>query len=206
MNQLRASLYSHISAERWKLLDQGFVDVADSVGDTRLVSINGSSQFPAIFSFDSTQRISRCGSWFQWSQDHQGLQSTFALRFASPADGDAFRDLLPSVSILSRQGAEDRYKDESGGDAGQHLIASRSCKSHSATSPARAEMPAYMHHIIALSHDLQYEPGLQTAALHSFSCFALRAIRSDCVAMSLSQARTAASPQPLFCLCRYSAD
>ncbi len=202
MNQLRASLYAHISAERWKLLDQGFIDAADSVGDTRLVSLHGSSQFPAIFSFDSAQRMSRCGSWFQWSQDHQGLPSTFALRFASPADGDAFRDLLPSVSIISRQGAEDRYKDESGGDLRQHLMAS---KSRSATSPVHAEMPAYMHHIIALSHDLQYEPALPTATPHSFSCIALRAIRSDCVAMSLSQARSAASPQPL-CLCRPPAD
>jgi hypothetical protein len=142
---------------------------------------------------------------FQWSQDHQGVPSTFALRFASPADGDAFRDLLPNVSIISREGAEDRCKDESGGDTGQHLMAIKSCKGRSATPPLHAEMPPYMHHIIALSHDLQYVPDLPTATPHSLSFIALRAIRSDCVAVARSQARAAAALHPLR-LCRHPAD
>ncbi len=101
MNQLHVSLYEHIAAARWRLVDQGFIDVSHSSDGCRRVSVHGSSQFPAIFSFPPSQSMTRSGSWIQWNQIFDHRATTCALRFASASDADVFCKLLPHTSILS---------------------------------------------------------------------------------------------------------
>ena len=156
MNLLRASLYEHISAARWRLVDIGFVDVTDSIDSTRRVSIHGSAQFPAIFSFGPGQRISRCGSWCQWTLVGEGKPSTVALRFACSSDCDMFRDLLPLVSIYSIADTDAICSEQSSGESGQRSIDRSDCDALS-VMPLPATVPPFIRHISILSQDLQYD-------------------------------------------------
>lgn len=185
MNLLRASLYEHIAASRWRLIDQGFADVANASDDVRRVSVQGSSQFPSIFSFLPGQSMMRNGSWVQWSQIIEGRATTFALRFASLSDTDAFLDLLPHSSVISQAAwdtsksstvlkfGESTQKDETlsakfRGQGQQRLADSKGADVCSPTQSEDIHVPTFIQHICALSHDLQH-------------------IRSDCVAMSRFQ-------------------
>jgi hypothetical protein len=156
MNQLRASLYEHISAARWRLIDIGFVDVTDSIDSTRRVSVHGSAQFPAIFSFVAGQRILRCGSWCQWTRVGDDSTSSLALRFSCSSDCDAFRELLPLVSMISIATADANCSEQSRGESGQRSIDGSDREAHS-VMPALATMPPHIHHISTLSQDLQYD-------------------------------------------------
>ena len=143
MNHLRASLYEHISAARWRLIAQGFVNVSHSGDGSQHVSVHGSAQFPAIFSFAAGEAIARSGSWFQWCHTVEGISVTCGLRFSCSSDSDAFCDLLrgiiitPGISILNRV---------SGGDSEEWREADS------------ASVPLHIHQISALSHDLQFDP------------------------------------------------
>lgn len=172
MNRLRASLYEHIVAAHWRLIDQGFVHVADSSDGCKSVSVHGNCQFPAIFSFSPGQSMFRNGSWVQWSQKIEGRTATFALRFASLSDTDEFGGLLPHPSIVSRTPG-DRFESsehvkvgasmqkheilgEINGGTRQHLLVD--CNRADDCSPTRSEeahVPAFILNICALSHDLQ---------------------------------------------------
>jgi len=139
MSALRVSLYEHIAAARWRLLDQGFVAVSDGSNGARSVFVDGSSQFPAIFSFSPGHRITRVGSWFQWTQDVEGSAATFALRFGCSPDSEAFASLLPLVSIQSQSTPQQP---------------SSGSQPHSLKDSPDAPLPAHIHHISVLSDDL----------------------------------------------------
>jgi hypothetical protein len=207
MNLLRASLYEHIAASRWRLIDQGFADVANASDDVRRVSVQGSSQFPSIFSFLPGQSMMRNGSWVQWSQIIEGRATTFALRFASLSDTDAFLDLLPHSSVISQAAwdtsksstvlkfGESTQKDETlsakfRGQGQQRLADSKGADVCSPTQSEDIHVPTFIQHICALSHDLQcVSLNNLTSPGQLVSFVSCRHIRSDCVAMSRFQAQ-----------------
>jgi hypothetical protein len=178
MNQLHVSLYEHIAAARWKLVDQGFIDASHSSDGCRRVSVLGSSQFPAIFSFPPSQSVTRSGSWIQWNQVIDHRAATFAFRFASAPDADAFCNLLPRASILSLAHIDDLRSfavEKRGGSmlkeanqsekpcnaAEQSECLVDRCAAGACSAPVAVEaqiearVPAYIQHICTLSHDLQ---------------------------------------------------
>jgi len=154
MSHLRASLYEHVAAARWRLLDQGFVSVSDGSDGARSVLVNGSSEFPASFSFSPGRCIVRVGSWFQWTQDIEGHAATFALRFGCSPDSEAFATSLPQVSIQACAPSHQAFHYSSDDDQTPSL-------KHSPSPP----LPTHMHHLCSLSDDLHR-------------------IRTDCVSMS----------------------
>jgi hypothetical protein len=153
MNHLRASLYQHILASRWSLIDQGFVNVSHSSDGSQHVSVHGSAQFPAIFSFAAGEVIARSDSWFQWCHTVDGISVTSGLRFSCSSDGNAFCDLLPRISILNRASAREEWKEAGRGEIGRSFMHSRSDE-----ALRSATVPLYIHQISALSHDLQFDP------------------------------------------------
>lgn len=178
MNQLHVSLYEHIAAARWRLVDQGFIDVSHSSDGCRRVSVHGSSQFPAIFSLPPSQSMTRSGSWIQWNHIIDHRAATCALRFASASDADVFCKLLPHTSILSlahiddlRSSAVEKMgssmlkeakQSEKPCDAAEssECLADRCAAGACNTpltieAPIEARVPAYIQHICTLSHDLQ---------------------------------------------------
>jgi hypothetical protein len=153
MNHLRASLYEHILAARWRLIDQGFVNVSHSSDGSQHVSVHGSAQFPAIFSFAAGEVIARSGSWFQWCHTADGISVTSGLRFSCSSDSDLFCDLLPGISMSNRASAREERKEADGGEFDRCLMHSRSDG-----ALCSATVPLHIHQISALSHDLQFDP------------------------------------------------
>jgi hypothetical protein len=139
MNHLRASLYQHISAARWRLIDQGFVNVSHCSDGSQQLSVHGSAQFPAIFSFAAGDTIVRHDSWFQWCHTVEGKSVTCALRFSLSSESDAFHDVLMRSSIVCFSRAKEETIQRGGG----------------LDEPT---VPLHIHQIIALSHDLQFDP------------------------------------------------
>ncbi len=153
MNHLRASLYEHIMAARWRLIDQGFVNVSHSSDGSQHVSVHGSAQFPAIFSFAAGEVIARSGSWFQWCHTVDGISVTSGLRFSCSSDSDLFCDLLPGISMPNRASAREERKEADRGEIDRCLMHSRSD-----VALCSATVPLHIHQISALSHDLQFDP------------------------------------------------
>jgi hypothetical protein len=139
MNHLRASLYQHISAARWRLIDQGFVNVSHCSDGSQQLSVHGSAQFPAIFSFAAGDTIVRHDSWFQWCHTVEGKSVTYALRFSLSSESDAFHDVLMRSSIVCFTRAKEETIQRGGGSD-------------------EPTVPLHIHQIIALSHDLQFDP------------------------------------------------